>query len=124
VVANRRAAVASPINRAAAAARLLTLEGMLAMPRLSQILICVVMAAGLSSMGCRSCSTCHDYDPPVANCGCNGCGCNRAGSAYCGCASGEQPAQDYVEEGYAVGPAPNGAEDVSTQTADDASAPY
>jgi hypothetical protein len=93
------------------------------MSRLSLILSSVVIAASLSSVGCRSCSTCHDYDPPVANCDCNGCGCNRAGSAYCSCPEGEQPVDGYVEEGYAVGPAPGGVEDSATQTADDATVP-
>ena len=71
------------------------------MSRLWMVLLAVVAAASLSSTGCRSCSTCHDYDPPVANCDCHACGCNRAGSAYCNCASGEQPAEGYVEEEYA-----------------------
>jgi hypothetical protein len=38
-----------------------------------------------SAGGCRSCSNCHDYDPPVANCDCCACGTQRAGSACCGC---------------------------------------
>jgi hypothetical protein len=67
-------------------------------------IMAVVAAVGLSSTGCRSCSTCHDYDPPVANCDCQACGCNRAGSAYCNCASG-QPADGYVEEEYTTEPA-------------------
>jgi hypothetical protein len=82
---------------------------MLAMSRLSLLLMSIVVVAGISFMGCRSCSTCHDYDPPVANCGCNSCGCNRAGSAYGG-TTGGQPADGYVEEGYAVEPAPNSAD--------------
>lgn len=40
----------------------------------------------LAGGGCRSCSSCHDYDPPVA--GCNACGCGRAGSvSHCGATS-------------------------------------
>jgi hypothetical protein len=36
--------------------------------------------------GCRSCSSCHDYDGPVADC--NNCGCGRTGSASnCGATS-------------------------------------
>jgi hypothetical protein len=49
------------------------------------ILFVVVAITTLSSGGCRSCSDCHDYDPPVAGCDCGGCG-QRAGSA-CACGS-------------------------------------
>jgi hypothetical protein len=52
----------------------------------------LVAAMILSAGGCRSCSTPHDYDPPVANCQCNACGVHRAGSASGG----------YVEPGYPV----------------------
>jgi hypothetical protein len=38
--------------------------------------------------GCRSCSNCHDYDPPVANCDCGACGTQRAGSVCSGCSGG------------------------------------
>jgi hypothetical protein len=41
--------------------------------------------------GCRSCSSCHDYDRPVANCNCDACGTHRSGSAFaegCGGCSG------------------------------------
>lgn len=52
------------------------------------LLLGTVAVISLSAGGCRSCSTCHDYGPPVANCDCNACGMHRAGSASCGC-SGE-----------------------------------
>jgi hypothetical protein len=50
-------------------------------------------ATTLSAGGCRSCSNCHDYGPPVANCHCNSCGCHRAGSA-----------SGHVDGGYAPDP--------------------
>src|SRR6478672_10523082 len=61
------------------------------MSRYTFVLAALVSLAGLSSGGCRSCSSCHDYDPPVANCacgctapcGCNGCGCNGGGCSTC-----------------------------------------
>ncbi len=61
------------------------------MSRYTFVLAALVSLAGLTSGGCRSCSSCHDYDPPVANSqycppsGCNGCGCSGGGS--CGCSS-------------------------------------
>ena len=54
---------------------------------LRHLLLSVVLGTTLSLAGggCRSCSSCHDYDPPVANCT---CGCGRAGSAsHCGACS-------------------------------------
>ncbi|MCI0332336.1 MAG: hypothetical protein L0228_03815 [Planctomycetes bacterium] len=48
------------------------------------LLLVGLLAANLLAGGCRSCSDCHDYDPPVANCDCNAYGTHRAGSA-CGC---------------------------------------
>jgi hypothetical protein len=59
-------------------------------------------AATTFSYGCRSCSTCHDYDPPVANCDSGACGCQRAGSAFGG-APNYGPA-GYAEEEYVVEP--------------------
>lgn len=53
-------------------------------------------ALTVSAGGCRSCSSCHDYDPPVANCECNACGTHRAGSASGGYAGGG------YSEGYTV----------------------
>src|SRR5262249_57153920 len=89
-------------------------QGTPAMSRYTFILVALVSLAGLSSGGCRSCSSCHDYDPPVASCpcgyappcGCNGCGyagcgecgscsacgsCNSCGGGQCGC-NGSGPA--------------------------------
>lgn len=40
--------------------------------------------AVVSATGCRSCSTCHDYDPPVACCQCGACDGHRSGSAFAG----------------------------------------
>ncbi len=50
--------------------------------------------------GCRSCSSCHDYDAPVANCDCNACGTRRAGSNSGGYVNGEYG--EYVEEGQII----------------------
>jgi len=54
---------------------------MLAMFRSLLIPALLVAGAALVSTGCRACSTCHDYDPPVACCQCGTCGCHRTGSA-------------------------------------------
>jgi hypothetical protein len=52
---------------------------------LSQLLMSLVLGTTLASGGCRSCSSCHDYDGPVADCG---CGCGRTGSvSNCGAGS-------------------------------------
>jgi hypothetical protein len=59
------------------------------MLRHALLLAVLIAATMLPSGGCRSCSDCHDYDPPVANCDCPG-GINRAGSnSVCGCGSAE-----------------------------------
>src|SRR3954447_766396 len=61
------------------------------MSRYTFVLAAVVSLTGLSSGGCRSCSSCHDYDPPCShcNCGCSApCGCNGCGSSGCGCSGG------------------------------------
>ena len=73
------------------------------MPRHWLFLVGLIAAMSLPVGGCRSCSSCHDYDPPVANCECNACGCHRAGSA-----SGHVPAgpgEIYSEGEYIVEPA-------------------
>lgn len=44
----------------------------------------LTLLAGAAQLGCRACGTCHDYDPPVANCQCNACGTGRSGSAIGG----------------------------------------
>ena len=36
--------------------------------------LALTLIAGAAQLGCRACGTCHDYDPPVANCNCNCCG--------------------------------------------------
>lgn len=69
----------------------------------------LLAATTLSAGGCRSCSNCHDYGPPVANCQCGSCGCHRAGSAS-GYEEGEYSPDPFEEgEGFAPGgelPAP------------------
>ena len=64
----------------------------------------LLAAATLSSGGCRSCSSCHDYDPPVANCECNASGCHRAGSASGGYVSEAYTGEEYVTGEYVVEP--------------------
>jgi hypothetical protein len=65
-----------------------------AMLRICVVLLSVVFAS-TSAGGCRSCSHCHDYGPPVANCDCHACGTHRAGSA-----SDEVLQPELVDEGY------------------------
>jgi hypothetical protein len=91
--------------------------------RLYLFAIGLVAAVTISAGGCRSCSSCHDYDPPVQGCACGGgqragsncgCGCetpasygapSACGSSGCGCGghSGGYyeghpgPTQEYVE---------------------------
>jgi hypothetical protein len=74
-------------------------EGMLAMLQHAILVIFMAAATTITFGGCRSCSSCHDYDPPVANCDCNSCGCNRAGSA-----SGGYESQGYASGEYEVAP--------------------
>jgi hypothetical protein len=55
---------------------------------LRHLLLSVVLGTmlTLAGGGCRSCSSCHDYDGPVADCG--NCGCGRTGSvSNCGACS-------------------------------------
>jgi hypothetical protein len=55
---------------------------------LRHLLLSVVLGTMLTLAcgGCRSCSSCHDYDGPVADC--NQCGCGRTGSvSNCGACS-------------------------------------
>jgi hypothetical protein len=76
------------------------------MLRCSFVLAGLVSVAIVSAMGCRACSSCHDYDSPVANCQCGAsaspCGCsscngggNGACSSGCNC-GGEHSAPAYV----------------------------
>jgi hypothetical protein len=62
------------------------------------LFIGLVAATTLSAGGCRSCSNCHDYGPPVANCHCNACGCHRAGSASDEYVEGEYPEDPFASE--------------------------
>ena len=59
--------------------------------------ICLLAATVFTYAGCRSCSSCHDCDPPVANCDAGGCGCHRAGSV-----SGHYPVGEYAGEEYGL----------------------
>lgn len=75
-------------------------------------LLVLTAATTLTSFGCRSCSSCHDYDPPVAGCDCNTYGGQRAGSACCGASSGYASEEGEYVEGetseYVVEPTPEG----------------
>ena len=54
------------------------------------LLFGLTLSTLLFANGCQSCSSCHDYDPPVANCQCghcSQCGCSGGASA-CGCGGG------------------------------------
>jgi len=60
------------------------------MLRRSLVLSALLSVSLIAANGCQSCSSCHDYDPPVANChSAYGpqCGCNGIGS-NCGCNNG------------------------------------
>jgi hypothetical protein len=62
-----------------------------AMPRYELLLAGIFALTTSAAGGCRSCSSCHDYDPPVTNCNCDACGTHRSGSAFppgsCGCSA-------------------------------------
>jgi hypothetical protein len=73
------------------------------MPRRFLLLAGILTATMLNAGGCRSCSSCHDYSPPVASCECTSCGTHRSGSASGGYASGTYVPQEAVE-GDASGP--------------------
>jgi hypothetical protein len=49
----------------------------------------LILSATIANGGCQSCSSCHDYDCPVANCNCGHCPqcCPTAGCTSCGCGS-------------------------------------
>src|SRR5262245_7284893 len=59
-----------------------------AMPRFGLLLAAIITLVATAAGGCRSCSSCHDYDPPVANCNCDACGTHRSGSAFAGGCNG------------------------------------
>jgi hypothetical protein len=68
------------------------------MERNSLLFASLVCGIALSASGCRSCSSCHDYSPPVADCECNASGTLRAGSA-----GGGQVTSGYVEGEQVMG---------------------
>jgi hypothetical protein len=99
-------------------------EGSLAMRR--QWLFFIGMVAATTAVacgGCRSCSTCHDYDPPVANCDCNACGSHRAGSASGGYMGEEYASEEYVVEPPMGEPSSQDPANPSTQPADEVQQP-
>jgi hypothetical protein len=49
------------------------------------LLVVLLSITSLPAGGCRSCSSCHDYDPPVM--GCDGCGYGQRAGSVCGCSS-------------------------------------
>jgi hypothetical protein len=73
--------------------------------------------------GCRSCSTCHDYGPPVANSDCNACGCHRAGSASGGYTGEEYATEEYVVEPSTEGPNLQDAGNPNSEPADEVQQP-
>jgi hypothetical protein len=86
------------------------------MLRHSLVLAALWATSLISANGCQSCSSCHDYDPPVANCNygpqcgchggssnCSGCGCNHGSGS-----SGPYMSEGYTQEGQQVEAAPEG----------------
>jgi hypothetical protein len=73
------------------------------MLRSSLFALGLVLATMLGNSGCQSCSSCHDYDCPVADCQCGHCPqCNGGGcgcGAHGGCTSGCCNSGGYVENG-------------------------
>jgi hypothetical protein len=80
---------------------------MRSMLRHSLVLAALLATTLVSANGCQSCSSCHDYDPPVANCQCGGCepqcgcseGCSGGGCSSCACGNGSG---NYTQEGQAI----------------------
>jgi hypothetical protein len=68
------------------------------MQRTFLFLATLAAASVLTSLGCRSCDSCYDYSPPVANCGCNSCGTQRTGSVSGGYAENSYATGEYVPE--------------------------
>jgi hypothetical protein len=72
------------------------------------LVIGLAIGAMIANSGCQSCSSCHDYDSPVANCHCGHCpqccngGCD-SGCTTCGCSScvgGECTNAGYDSDGF------------------------
>ncbi|MEN0109177.1 MAG: hypothetical protein AAF805_00495 [Planctomycetota bacterium] len=58
--------------------------------------LALAAAAGVSQIGCRACSNCHDYGSPVAGAACGGCHGARAGTCLAGEPTGEAAVGDRV----------------------------
>ncbi|MEX2315522.1 MAG: hypothetical protein WD669_00105 [Pirellulales bacterium] len=54
------------------------------MQRTLQLVAFLIAGASLTAAGCRSCDSCYDYSPPVADCACNSSWTERSGSAHGG----------------------------------------
>lgn len=46
--------------------------------------VLLVALAGAAQIGCRTCSNCYDYAPPVSGAECGGCQGRRSGSCLTG----------------------------------------
>ncbi len=78
------------------------------MLRYTLAVACLLSLTGLSSGGCRSCSSCHDYDPPVANCQCALCGA-PGNCSQCNGGCDQQTNGAYAQPGTAPAANANGA---------------
>src|SRR2546423_15314902 len=62
--------------------------------------------ASFAAGGCRSCSSCHDYDSPVANCQSGSCGsCCAGGSCNGACNCGGERSTGAYDQSTQVAPA-------------------
>ncbi len=72
------------------------------------LLFGLTLSTLLFANGCQSCSSCHDYDPPVPNCHCGHCpqcGCNSgctSGCGSCGCNGSSSTSGGYMQPGETV----------------------
>jgi len=87
------------------------------MLRRSLILAALVVTTFFAN-GCQSCSSCHDYDSPVANCECGHCpqcDCN-GGCSSCGCSGESSSSGGYMQPGEAVEATPVEGQAVAPHT--------
>lgn len=63
------------------------------MRKSSVLAFLLVAVGGVAQIGCRACSNCYDYAPPVMGAECGGCQGCRSGS----CLSGEPGAAHVAE---------------------------